>query len=617
MKFYKIILISHFLFTNLVLGQQEMGVTQNFTSSFLVNPSMAGYNSGIDIGLFHRNQWVGIPGAPVTSSILVDGPIKSEVNGVGAQFTTDQTGIFINTTVKAAYSHRFTLGRSKGINLLLGASLGMIDHKIDFSKAVVVNNNEPYLFQTAQRQTVFNGSLGATVVWRGFEAGLAAPLIGANKVRYKDNLNDANYLESRQFISHIKLPFLLSSKIGLSFIPYALLRVTPKAPVQYDLSGIIDYREKLWVAVTYKNDYAVAVSAGIRLYNVLTLGYSYDIILNSLKPYAGRSSEIVAIFTINKLAKAKEKLLVDSDFDGVPDEFDLEANTPAGTMVNFQGKSIIMPVALAGGTNGLNGKNGINPNDRDNDLVADSIDVELNTPAGLLVDRKGRRIAGGTTNSFDLDNDGVSDDVDVELNTRFGAKVDATGKRIIGADEDLDRDGVLDNIDEDLNTLPGVTVDKYGRQIGGIYDLDNDGVADTMDLDVRTLPGHEVDRLGQSITIIITPPIYETAFFFDVDKTTVKPGSEEKFVGVAKALKEHPDVRIVLSGHCDSKGSVAYNMNLGQRRAQAVANRLIKEYGISPNQISVVMSKGKSDPLSKSKQHVNRRVDVTVEKVKR
>lgn len=609
---FVLILSSVFCDVSFLYGQQNYMYTQNYVLPIVFNPAATGNQKSINVGLMHRNQWVGIPGAPVTSSALVDSPLKNELNGIGGQFTTDQTGIFITSSFRVLYGHRFRLGINKSSDLFVGASAGLIDQKVDFTKAIVVNNNEPFLFQTAQRQTSLNGSFGIIYKFRTLEVGAALPLILANRLEFKDNKNNAYFNQSRQFIFHGKLPIVITKKVPLQITPFVLARITPNAPIQYDLSLITDYAEKFWVSATYKSNYAFAVSAGIKLYNALSLGYSYDIITNSLRSYSGRSTEIVAQYAINSLAKNKEKLLVDTDGDGVADEFDLEPNTRTGALVNFQGKTIQIPVSLAGGTKTANGMKLTNPFDKDNDLIADSIDVEPNTPAGLLVDSKGRRIGGDITQ--DLDGDGVKDDIDQELNTVFGAKVDGNGKRIIGEFDDFDKDGVLDRIDEDLNTQPGVTVDRYGRQKGGLYDLDNDGVADSLDLDNRTQFGHEVDRLGQSITLVITPPAYETSFFFDVDKTAIRPGNDEKFVAIAKSLNEHPDFVIKLSGHTDSRGSAAYNLNLGQKRAQAIANKLITEYNIPAERISVVMSKGKTELVSKSKHHVNRRVDVSVEK---
>jgi peptidoglycan-associated lipoprotein len=63
----------------------------------------------------------------------------------------------------------------------------------------------------------------------------------------------------------------------------------------------------------------------------------------------------------------------------------------------------------------------------------------------------------------------------------------------------------------------------------------------------------------------------------------------------AAALKSDPHVKIQAQGYCDDRGSVQYNMALGERRAQAV-KAYLETLGISSDRIATV-SFGKSDPL--------------------
>lgn len=597
------------LSTSTTFAQQLPMYNQAYIAPNLVNPAMVGYNSSIDIFLLHRNQWTNLPGAPVTSTIAADGPVKADKNGVGLNLFTDATGIITNTGASASYRHRFNLNRNSRI--LVGGTVGMVDTKLDFTKAVVVDPNESYLFQTAQRKSMMTGGLGVAFVWKGLELGFSVPQLMNSIVIFEDNNNAARMTYSRHYISTAKFQFTVSEKLGLSAYPYIVVRNTENAPVQYDLSAVVDYQNKFWAAVTYKSTYAVSVNAGIRLYNALTIGYSYDVITNSSATNIGRASEIIVGLAINKLQKNKAVAMVDSDNDGVADEFDLEANTPAGNMVNFQGKTIPLAVTVAGSAKDL--RNGTNSFDKDNDFIPDSVDVEPNTPKGLLVDRFGRRL--GPTE--DLDNDGVSDDLDKELGTMLGALVGENGVRIIRDNEDLDDDGINDKQDKQLNTPPMSIVNADGVRIGSKYDVDDDGVADSVDMELNSARGAVVNNYGQSFNINMGDSIkvlYETSFFFDYDKAFVKPGHDEQFASAALYLKSNPNARIVLSGHCDSRGSLAYNMNLGQRRAQAIAKILTKDYGVSPEQISTVISKGSTDPMSQTKHNINRRVDLTVER---
>ena len=83
---------------------------------------------------------------------------------------------------------------------------------------------------------------------------------------------------------------------------------------------------------------------------------------------------------------------------------------------------------------------------------------------------------------------------------------------------------------------------------------------------------------------------------FDFDKSVVKPQYFELLRNV-KDYVEQNNLKILIIGHTDSKGTDAYNMALGMRRAVAVRDKLL-EFGLNPARIVGVESMGESDPIS-------------------
>ena len=98
------------------------------------------------------------------------------------------------------------------------------------------------------------------------------------------------------------------------------------------------------------------------------------------------------------------------------------------------------------------------------------------------------------------------------------------------------------------------------------------------------------------------PPKNETIVFdsgrlnFDFDKSVVKPQYFELLRNV-KDYAEQKDLKLTIIGHTDSKGTDAYNMALGMRRAVAVRDKLI-EFGLDPSRILSVESRGESEPIA-------------------
>jgi peptidoglycan-associated lipoprotein len=82
--------------------------------------------------------------------------------------------------------------------------------------------------------------------------------------------------------------------------------------------------------------------------------------------------------------------------------------------------------------------------------------------------------------------------------------------------------------------------------------------------------------------------------YFDFDKYDIRPGDAEILKGNAALLAKFPDVKIQIEGHCDERGTVEYNLALGERRANSAKNYLIS-LGISEKRISTI-SYGKERP---------------------
>jgi len=87
--------------------------------------------------------------------------------------------------------------------------------------------------------------------------------------------------------------------------------------------------------------------------------------------------------------------------------------------------------------------------------------------------------------------------------------------------------------------------------------------------------------------------------FFDYDKSDIRGDARDVLTQDAAALKrilnDFPNASIVVEGHCDERGSVEYNLALGQKRAEAAKDYLVK-LGVSDKRLKVV-SYGKEAPL--------------------
>jgi outer membrane protein OmpA-like peptidoglycan-associated protein len=99
---------------------------------------------------------------------------------------------------------------------------------------------------------------------------------------------------------------------------------------------------------------------------------------------------------------------------------------------------------------------------------------------------------------------------------------------------------------------------------------------------------------------------------FDTDEASLKPGAMLAMDRLARFLETHADTRLVIEGHTDSTGPDAYNQELSQRRARAVADELVSR-GIASSRFEAI-GRGEGFPVAGNEtaagRQQNRRVEI-------
>lgn len=83
--------------------------------------------------------------------------------------------------------------------------------------------------------------------------------------------------------------------------------------------------------------------------------------------------------------------------------------------------------------------------------------------------------------------------------------------------------------------------------------------------------------------------------FFDYNKASIRSDEEPKAQHDAAFLLEHPQIKVLVEGHCDDRGSAEYNLALGASRAESVKQALLQQ-GVSADRVKTV-SFGKEKPF--------------------
>ena len=103
---------------------------------------------------------------------------------------------------------------------------------------------------------------------------------------------------------------------------------------------------------------------------------------------------------------------------------------------------------------------------------------------------------------------------------------------------------------------------------------------------------------------------------FDTGKAIVRPKYNKEIKKFAHFMKEHPDKNAIIEGHTDNVGGKKYNLNLSQKRAEAVRNILVTKFNIDPSRITAKgfgFSKPIASNATKEGRQKNRRVEAAVD----
>jgi len=109
-------------------------------------------------------------------------------------------------------------------------------------------------------------------------------------------------------------------------------------------------------------------------------------------------------------------------------------------------------------------------------------------------------------------------------------------------------------------------------------------------------PGEQPTYREDEVTEIpIEERIKLEMIHFEFDRYRLLPEFKRVLEENASKLKMYPNVKILIEGHCDERGTIEYNLALGEKRARTAQEYLIN-LGIESSRISII-SYGKENPL--------------------
>lgn len=271
----------------LCTAQQDAQFTQYMYNTISINPAYAGSRGALSVFGLYRTQWVGLDGAPETSSFSVNSPINNSNLGVGVSIVNDKIGPTNENTFSADLS--YTVQTSADFKLSFGIKGTANLFNLDVNKLNVENQGDP---QFQNLNSKFSPNVGAGVYWHSDKAyiGLSVPnFIETN--RYNDN-DIAIFKDKINYYLIAGYVFDLDKYQYIKFKPAVLTKMVQGAPLQVDVSANFMFNDRFVVGVAYRWSAAVSAMVGFQISDGLYLGYGYDNETTALRHYNSGSHEI-------------------------------------------------------------------------------------------------------------------------------------------------------------------------------------------------------------------------------------------------------------------------------------------------------------------------------------
>lgn len=282
-------------------AQQDSQFTQYMYNTVSINPAYAGQRDVLSIFGVYRAQWIGLDGAPKTSSISIHSPLNNSKIGLGLSVTNKTIGPSTENYVSGDFS--YTIDATDTYKLSFGVKATAALLNIDYTKLDIYNPNDEMFQNNIENQF--------------------SPNIGAGVYLHSDNtyvgLSVPNFLETNQFedkgsfssVTQRMNVYLIAGHVfdlnpALKFKPSILTKAVKGAPLQVDVSGNFLINDKLTLGLSYRWSASVSALAGFQITEGLFAGYAYDAETTKLRTYNSGSHEIFLRF---ELFKRYEKYL--------------------------------------------------------------------------------------------------------------------------------------------------------------------------------------------------------------------------------------------------------------------------------------------------------------------
>lgn len=303
LQHYLWVIIGLILGTASLYGQQEPQFTQYMYNTQVINPAYVGSRGSLSFMGLYRTQWVGLDGAPKTTTLSVNSPIGVKGIGLGLGVFQDEIGPMKSGQITADFSYTLNLN-GRGTQLAFGVKAGINQMDIDGTKLNWYDPNDPsYHFAMRNQHKPVVGA-GFFLYEENWYIGLSTPNFLATKYSY-DDTKVSIYNSRAHFYLSGGYVFEVSPDVQLK--PAAIVKAVVGAPVSADVSLNALFLETFSLGAGYRYDANSSFNgmAGFQLTHQILIGYAYDFQTGDLSHYNNGSHEVFLRFELGTRSRPK------------------------------------------------------------------------------------------------------------------------------------------------------------------------------------------------------------------------------------------------------------------------------------------------------------------------
>jgi type IX secretion system PorP/SprF family membrane protein len=254
-----------------ICAQQDPVFNQYMNNLLTVQPAYAGMSGYVNATALSRIQWVGFDGAPVTSTVTINGPFKKYNVGFGLSLINDRFGPVKQVGFYADYSFRILLENDQYVSF--GIKGGFNRYEALLTDLSVHDPNDPVAAFDINKKYLPNFGLG--IMWHSdvFFLGVSVPKIFTNKIN--SDSGETVYMEERNFYGMGGVVFDIADNV--KFKPTFLARWSASTPTIVDISANLLFFDRVWAGATYRFQNSYGLLFQVFINKSLKIGYAYDL----------------------------------------------------------------------------------------------------------------------------------------------------------------------------------------------------------------------------------------------------------------------------------------------------------------------------------------------------